>query len=80
MSFVMSRTFSDVLSPATIWQDDSGTVWISMSDIDSNEILSVESIDKLIQALVRARFAINSEIAWERMIEERERIMEERKR
>lgn len=51
-------TFTDVQSPAEIWQDDDGLVWISMSDSDPNGILEVESIDKLIQALGRARAAI----------------------
>lgn len=49
------RGFTDPLSPASVWQDDKGTIWISMSESDPNSILDVESIDKLVQALLRAR-------------------------
>lgn len=50
------KEFTDPLSPVSIWQDPNGTVWISMSDIDPNEmLLDVEEIDKLIAVLTRVR-------------------------
>ena len=49
------KNFTHVLSPACVWQDDNGTFWLPMGDIDPNEILDVKGIDMLVTALLDVR-------------------------
>lgn len=49
------RYLTDVLSPASIWQDDNGTYWISMSEIEPTDILELEQVEKLIKVLTEVR-------------------------